>query len=113
MRRRPFSAVYFSEHDVERTQDGRYVGEKVPFAQMMHRLEMRKTWRTDLALVRHICAVGDEIDPELTFRRFDRNVDFSSRNMESFSVQLEVMYQSLHGTLHLAPTRWSDLVVLN
>src|SRR6478752_4019884 len=73
---------------------------------------MRKAWRADLAFVGLVGAVRDQIDAELALRRLDRDVDFAGRDMEALGVKLEVMDQRLHRPLHLAASRWNDLVVL-
>ena len=72
---------------------------------------MGKRGRADLALVGPVGAVGDEIDPELAFRRLDRRIDLARRHVEALGVELEMMDQGFHGALHhLAPGR-NDLVV--
>src|SRR6185369_17667482 len=71
---REASSIDLAEHDVERAQDGRDVGQQVPLAHEFHGLKVRKARRTDLALVGLVGAVGDEIDAELALRRLDRRV---------------------------------------
>src|SRR3954447_25852423 len=89
-------AVDFPKHDVERTQDCGNIRQKVPLAQEIHRLKMSETGRPDLALVRLVCTVGDEIDAKLSFRRLDGNVDFSGGNVKSFGEKLEVVNERFH-----------------
>src|SRR5262249_20622837 len=107
------SPVDLSEHDVERAEDGGDVGEQMAFADVVHRLQMRKARRADLALVRLVGAVGDEIDAKLTLGGFDRGIDLAGRHVNTFGVELEVMDQRFHRALHLAAARWRDLVVLD
>src|SRR3569623_3605584 len=106
------SSVHLAEHDVEGAKDGGDVGQQVALADEVHRLQMRETRRADLALVRLDGAVGDEIDAELALRRFNGGVDFASRNVNAFGVELEVVDQRFHRALHLATARRRDLVVL-
>src|SRR6202161_3106808 len=79
-------------------------------ADEIHRLQMRKTRRANLAFVRLVAAVGDQIDAKLALRRLDRDIDLASRHMEALGVELEMVDQSLHRALHLAPARREDLV---
>src|SRR5258708_32010424 len=107
------SPVDLSEHDIERAEDGRDVGQQVALADEIHRLQMRETRRADLAFVGLVGAVGDQVDAELALRRLDRGVDFAGRHMKALGVELEVMDQCLHRTLHLAPARRENLVILD
>src|SRR6202165_5386901 len=59
------SPIDLSEHDIERAQDGRDVGQQVALADEIHRLQMRKTRRADLAFVGLVGAVGDQVDAQL------------------------------------------------
>src|SRR5581483_7529679 len=99
------SPIDLSEHDVERAQDGGDVGEQMALADEVHRLQMRETGRADLALVRLVGAVGDEIDAELALGRFDGGIDLALRHAIALGVELEVMDQRFHGALHLAASR--------
>src|SRR5262245_26250671 len=98
----PRSSVDLPEHDVERAEDGGDVREHVAPAEEIHRREMREARRADLALVRLVGAVGDQIDAELALGRLDRGVDLAGRHVEALGVELEVMDQRLHRLLHLA-----------
>src|SRR5258707_14349665 len=55
----PPSTIDLSEHDIERAEDGRDVGQQMAAADEIHRLQVRKTRRADLALVGLIAAIGD------------------------------------------------------
>src|SRR6266404_1308085 len=107
------SPVDLAEHDIERAENGRNVSQQVALADEIHRLQMRKAGRADLAFVGLVGAVGDQIHAELALRRLDRGVDFAGRHMEALGVKLEMMDQCLHRALHLAPARREDLVVLD
>src|SRR5437763_6406737 len=85
------SPVDLTEHDVERAEDRRDVGEQMSPADEIHRLQMRKAGRTNLALVGLVGAVGDEIDAELALRGLDRSVDFAGRHVHALGVELEMM----------------------
>src|SRR5205814_1240598 len=107
------SPIDLSEHDVERAENGGDVGEQMAAADEIHRLQMGKTRRADLALVGLVAAVGDQIDAELALRRLDRGVDLTGRHANAFGVELEVMDQRFHRALHLATAGRRDLVVLD
>src|SRR5436190_22934278 len=109
----PSSPVDLSEHDVERAENGGDVGQQMALADEVHRLQMRKARRADLAFVGLVAAVSDQIDAELAFRRLHRGVDLAGWDVETFGVKLEVMDERFHRTLHLAPARREDLVVLD
>src|SRR3954468_14472428 len=80
------SPIDLSEHDIERAEDGRDVGQQMAFADVMHCLQMGKARRADLALVRLVGAISDQEDAELAFGRFNRNIDLARRDMEPFGV---------------------------
>src|SRR5258705_8399801 len=107
------SPVGLPEHDIERAENGRNVGQQVALADEIHRLQMRKAGRADLAFVGLVGAVGDQIHAELALRRLDRGVDLAGRHMEALGIKLEMMDQRLHRALHLAPAWREDLVVLD
>src|SRR5262249_17892612 len=95
------SSVDLPEHDIDRAENGRHVGQHVAAAQKVHRLQMGKARRADLALVRLVGAVRDQVDAELALGRFDRGVNFARRYMITLGVKLEVMDQRFHRALHL------------
>src|SRR6202034_4750522 len=82
-------------------------------ADEIHRLQMRKARRADLALVGFVAAIGDQIHPELALWRLDRGIDFAGGNMEALGVELEMMDQRFHRALHLAAARRENFVVLD
>ncbi len=55
------SAVHLTEHDIEGAQHGRNVGKLVSPTEEIHRLEMRITRSADLAAVRLVAAIADDI----------------------------------------------------
>src|ERR1700692_2247455 len=107
------SPINLSEHDVERTEDRGDVGQQMAPTDKIPRLQMGKARRADLAFIGLVAAVGDQEDAELPLRRLDRGIDFAFRHVEALGVELEVMDQGLHRTLHLGPPRWRDLVILD
>src|SRR6185369_4753494 len=104
-------AVDLAEHDVERTENGSDVGEHMPARHEIHRLEMGKPRRPDLAAVGPVGAVGDEVDAELTLGAFGGDVDLAGGHVESFSIELEVVNHGFHRLLHLAAFGRHDLAV--
>jgi hypothetical protein len=53
-----------SPNTISRTDDRRDVGQQMAAAEHVHRLQMRERWRADLALVRLVRSIGDEIHTE-------------------------------------------------
>src|SRR6201996_7335499 len=74
---------------------------------------MREARRPDLAPVRAIGAVRDEVDGKLALWRFHRRIGRTRRDMKAFGEELEVMDERFHRTLHLGPLRRRELVVLD
>src|ERR1700738_4742710 len=107
------SPVDLSEHDVERAEDGRDVGQQMALADEIHGLQMGKARRADLALVRLVGAIGDQIDAELALGRFHGGIDLPGGHAKTFGIELEMMDQRFHRALHLAAAGREDLVVLN
>src|SRR6202035_1958829 len=105
--------VALTKHDSEGAENGGDVGQQMTFADEIHRLQMRKTRRADLAFVGLVAAVGDEIHAELALWRLDRGIDFTGGHMETLGVELEMMDQGLHRALHLAAARRKNLVVFD
>src|SRR5207342_2379019 len=107
------SPIDLSKHDIKRAEDGGNVGEQMALADVVHRLQMGKARRADLALVGLVGAVGDEIHAELALRRLHRGIDLAGRHVNAFGVELEVMDERFHRALHLAAAGRRDLVVLD
>src|SRR5262249_10501884 len=105
------SSIHLPENDVDRPQDGGDVRQHVAAAEEIHRLQMRETGRADLAFVRLVGAVGDQVDAELALGRLDGRVYLAGRHVKALGVELEVVDERLHRALHLAARRRHDLVV--
>src|SRR5260221_1857185 len=65
MQRPPSSSVHLPEHDVERAEHGRNVGEHMAATDEIHGLQMGESGCADLAFVGLVGAVGDQIDAKL------------------------------------------------
>src|SRR5262249_11535590 len=105
------SSVDLPEHNVDRAEDGGNVGEHVAAREEIHRLQVREARRADLALVRLVGAVSDQIDAELTLRRLDSGVNFAGRPTIALGIQLEVMDERFHRAFHLVAF-WRDNLVV-
>ena len=103
--------VDLAEDDVEAADDGWNVGEHVPLRQELERLQEGEARRADLAAVRPIGPVGDEVHGELALRRLDRAIGLAGRHVIALGIELEVVDQRFHGALHLVAGRWRDLAV--
>lgn len=66
---------------------------------------MDKPRSLDLAAVRSVRAVRDEIHTKLALWRFNYSVGFTGRYRIALAIQLEVVNQCLHALLHVC-TRW-------
>src|SRR5271168_4370847 len=96
------SPIDLSEHDIQRAQNGRDIRKEMTRADEVHRLQVRKTGRADLALVWLVAAVGDEIDTELALRRLHRDINLAGGNVDALGVELEVVDQRFHRAFHVA-----------
>src|SRR5260221_3895038 len=61
-----------SEHDIERAEYRRDVGQQMAPADEIHGLQMRTTRRAELAFARSVAAVGDAIDAAVALLRLER-----------------------------------------
>ena len=73
----------------------------------------REPGRADLAAIRPVGSIRNQIDAELALRAFHRGVGGARRHVIALGVQLEVMDQRLHRALHLGARRRRELVVLH
>lgn len=105
-------SIDLAEHDVQRANNGDYVGEEVLRPDVLQTRQMRKARRFDLASIRLATAVADEINAEFAFRRLDGGVRRSWRHLETLGVQFEVMNKRLHASLHLLASRGHDLGIV-
>src|SRR6516165_4475728 len=76
-------------------------------------LKKGKARRSDLATVRPVGSVGNEIDAELAFRRLDRRISLASRNVVTFGIQFEMMDQRFHRALHFGARRRRHFAVVD
>src|SRR5690625_4093580 len=74
---------------------------------------MREARRTNLALVGTIGAIGDEEDGKFTLGSLHGRVGLSRRHVIALGVELEVVDQRLHRTLHLAAPGRGNLLILH
>src|SRR5262249_28405761 len=90
------SSVDLAEYDVDRAENCGDVGQQVAAREKIHRLQVRKTGSADLAFVRLVRAIGDQIDAKLALGRLDRGINFASGHVVALGVELEVMDQRFH-----------------
>src|SRR5262249_21614775 len=88
--------------DGERPDDRGCVREHMAGGQVIHSRKMGERRRADLAFVRPVGAVGDEIDAELAFGCLDGGINLAGRHAMAFGVQLEMLDRRLHRALHLS-----------
>ena len=58
------SSVYFAEDDVLRPDDRDNVRDHVPARHFVERCQMRKSRRADFQAIRHVGAVGNQVNTE-------------------------------------------------
>src|ERR1700732_1617034 len=90
------SSIHLPEHDIKRTHDCRYIGKHVAARQKVHRLQMRKARGADLAFVRFIGAVGDQVTAEFAFGRLDGCVNLAGGHVGPLGIQLEMVEARSH-----------------
>ena len=91
---------------------GNQIGQHVALAHEIHRLEVRKRRRADLAAIGFVRTIAHQIDAELPLGAFGRDIDLARRHVEAFGVELEVMDQRFHRLLHFAALGRCDLAVV-
>jgi hypothetical protein len=74
---------------------------------------MSEPRRSDLASIRTLTSIGNEIDGHLSLGRFDGRVSFTGRDRVSFGVELEVVDQGFHALLHGGSRGRHDLLVVH
>src|SRR5262245_44001525 len=107
------SSVHLPEHNLDRSENGGDVSKQMATRKEIHGLQMGESRRADLALVRLVGAIGDQVNAELTLGRLDRGIYFASGHMIALGVKLEMVDQRFHRLLHRAAPRWHDLVVVD
>lgn len=75
--------------------------------------QMCKARRADLALVRSVGAVADEMHRHLALWRLDSRVSLARRHCITLREKLEVVYQALHRLLHRRAWWRDNLVVVD
>src|SRR3546814_15633539 len=68
------SPVALPKHHIDRADDRGRIRKHVALRHHVHRLQMRKRRRADLAAVRLVGAVADQIDAEFALRSEERRV---------------------------------------
>ncbi len=66
----------------------------------------------DLALVRPVCSGRYQIDAEFALWRLDRRIDLALWYPKAFGVELEMIDQPFHGSLHLRSSRRDNVVIV-
>src|SRR5436190_20616627 len=76
-------------------------------------LQKGKTRRPDLAAVRSISTIGDQIDPKLALWCFDSLIYLARRHVITLGIQFEMVDQRLHRALHFAAAWWRHLAIVD
>src|SRR5262245_7705979 len=90
------SAIDLPEHDVERAEDRRNIGQHMPAAQEIHPLQMGERRRPDLAPVGPVGAVRHQVDAELALGRLARGIDLARGHVMALAVEHGVYPLSLY-----------------
>ena len=94
-------AVDLAEHDILCPDDGHDIREHVALAHEVQRLQVRKARGLDLATVRLVAAVRDEVHAELPLGRLHAGVGLALRHVVALREELEVVDEALHRLLHV------------
>lgn len=87
--------VNLSEHQVHSTNDSDRVRQEVVPHHKVRSGQVGETGCSDLALVRAVGAVGNEVDTHLTLGGFDSSVRFSGRDSVTFREDLKMKMKDL------------------
>mmetsp|Transcript_50842 Transcript_50842/g.132162 ORF Transcript_50842/g.132162 Transcript_50842/m.132162 type:complete len:291 (-) Transcript_50842:410-1282(-) len=85
----------------------------MPFRQLFQAREVREPRRADVAAVRPVGAVRDQVDAKLALGRLNGGVCLAGSGRVAFGVQLEVVDQRLHVLFHLLARRRGHLLVVD
>src|ERR1700726_4362235 len=88
---RLYSPVDLAEHDVHRADDRYQIGQHMTARHELGGLQKGEAGCPDLAAVRPVGAVGNEIDAELALRRLDDRVGLAGRDVVALGIELEVV----------------------
>src|SRR6202045_809754 len=105
------SSINLPEYDIERSDDCGNVSQQVATRKEVHGRKMGEGRSADLALVRLVGAIGDEIDAELALRSFHGDVALAGGHAIALAVELEMLDHRLHRPFHFRAWGRNDLVV--
>src|SRR4051812_43112170 len=77
----------------------------------IHSLQMRKSGRSDFALVWLVGTIRYQVHAEFPFRRLNRGIHLSGRDVKALGIQLKMVDKRFHRPLHVAATGRRNLVV--
>src|SRR6185436_15899865 len=69
------SSVYFTQHDIERSNDGDDIRDHVSLDHFLQRLKIHERWRPHARSIRLSTAIADDVIAQFPFRSFDGMVD--------------------------------------
>lgn len=95
------------------TDDSDSISEKMATRDLVETTQVGETRSTDLAAVRTLAAVTDEVHTHLTLGGFNGRVGVTRRHRVTLGEEKEVVDQSFHVLLHGDTGRGRDLVVVD
>lgn len=105
--------VDLTEHQIHRTDNSYSISQKVTTGHLIEAAQMSEPGRTDLAPVRALGTIGNNVHTHLTLRRLNGSVRLSRRYSVTLGIEQKVVNQRLHVFLHRRSGRGRDFVVLN
>src|SRR5439155_13909964 len=76
------SSVDFSQHDIDRPDDGHDIRYEVPPHHAVERLQINKGRRPDMHAIGHDGAVANNVITDFAFWRFNRMIDLARRRLQ-------------------------------
>src|SRR5579864_3554049 len=104
------SSIHLAKNDIERADNRGYVRQHVAAVQKVHRLQMHEGRSADLAPIRFVSSVRNQIDAKFTLGRLDRGIGFALRNVIALGIKLEVMDERFHRAFHFGALWRYDLM---
>jgi hypothetical protein len=102
-----------TKHQIHGTNYGDGIGQQVTLADMIETTQVSESRSTDVASIRTLTTVTDNINTHLTLGSLNDRVSLARGNSVALCVQEEVVDESLHVLLHGGTGRRGDLVVLD
>jgi hypothetical protein len=102
-----------TEHQIHSTNDRHSISQQVTLGNVIKSTQVSETGSTNMASVRSLTAVRNDVDTHLTLRGLDSGVSLTRRDGVTLGVEQEVVNEGLHVLLHGSSWGRRNLVVLD